>query len=146
MQLIPFRYGAWNALCKLRQCHDLDIMYTVLVHPCEKVMGLRTSYFHVFFVLCSNFHTWLTWGGQNESCQCLLDFNHWLHLSDILKRTTRSKTQFRVSLPYVICMDYIEAWENNYHWHVVRVQEIGIKHYALSRICHYTQFDSFVTS
>ena len=48
-------------------------------------------FYHSFFVLCSSFYTWYMWGGKYQFCKFLLDFDHWLYLSDILKKVTGSK-------------------------------------------------------
>ena len=48
-------------------------------------------FYHLFFVVCSSFYTWYMWGGQYQFCKFLLDFDHWLYLSDILKKVTGSK-------------------------------------------------------
>ena len=49
---------------------------------------------HLFFVVCSSFYTWYMWGGQYQFCNFLLDFDHWLYFSDILKKVTGSKPNF----------------------------------------------------
>ena len=41
-----------------------------------------------FFVLYSSFDTLHAWGEHYELCYFLLDFDGWLHLTDILKRAT----------------------------------------------------------
>ena len=46
---------------------------------------------NLFFVVCSSFHTQYIWGGRYQFYWFLLDFDHWLHLSDILKKATGSK-------------------------------------------------------
>ena len=66
----------------------------------------------IFIYFCSLFFfSYMTY--MRESIwmvPILLDFNHWLHLSDILKRATQIKTRCRVSLSNAICMDDIEGW------------------------------------
>ena len=61
------------------------------LHTCEKVMEFFSIQIVYFFSVYSSFHTRHPWGGQYQLCQFLLDFDDWLHLSDILKRTSRSK-------------------------------------------------------
>ena len=68
------------------------ILYQIL-HPCEKVIEIffNTNFLPFIFVLCSSFYTWYMWGGQYQFCKSLLDFDHWLYFSDILKKATGSK-------------------------------------------------------
>ena len=48
-------------------------------------------FYHLFFVVCSSFYTRYMCGDQYQFCKFLLDFDHWLYLSDILKKVTGSK-------------------------------------------------------
>ena len=48
-------------------------------------------FYHLFFVVCSSFYTWCIWGSQYQFSKYLLDFDHWLYFSDILKKVTGSK-------------------------------------------------------
>ena len=65
---------------------------------------------HSFFVVCSSFYTWYMWGDQYQLCKFLLDFDHWLYLSDILKIVTGWKTRCRVSLIYAVDKDRVRTW------------------------------------
>ena len=42
-------------------------------------------------------------------------------------------------------MDVIEATGNHRYWRVVGIQEIGINYYKLSKSCHHTSVELFVT-
>ena len=48
-------------------------------------------FYHLFFAVCCSFYTWYMWGDQYQFCKFLLDFDHWLYLSDILNKVTGSK-------------------------------------------------------
>ena len=48
-------------------------------------------FYNLFFVVCSSFHTKYMWGGQYQLYILLLDFDHWLRFSDILKKATGLK-------------------------------------------------------
>ena len=57
----------------------------------EKVSGIffNTNSLKFIFVLCSScFDTLYMWGGEYKFYWFLLDFDHWLHLSNILINTT----------------------------------------------------------
>ena len=68
----------------------LDIQSTPLWKSNRNFFSTQFFY-HSFFVLCSSFYTWYMWGGKYQFCKFLLDFDHWLYLSDILKKVTGSK-------------------------------------------------------
>ena len=106
-------------------------MYT----PCEKVMGLffRHKLFIHYFVGYHSFHTWHTLGGQYELFWFQLDFDHWLHPSDTLKRATRSKPDVASVWPMQCAWVISGHGENDRYWRVVRMQEVGINYYKLSK-------------
>ena len=89
---------------------------------------------------------WHTWGGQYELYKFLLDFDQWLHLSDTLKRATRSKSDVASVWPMQCAWMISRHGENDCYWCVVEMQEVGINCCELLKTCHHTQVDSFVTS
>ena len=100
---------------------------------------LDTLFITYFFLVYSSFYTWNTWGGQCELCQFILDFDHWLHLSDILKRATRSKSDDASVWPMQCAWMTLRHGENDCYWRVARVEEVDIKYYKLSKTCYHTQ-------
>ena len=69
---------------------------------------------HFFFVVHSSYHKWCMCGCQNELCSILIDFDHWLHLSGIVKRATRSKPDVAVSLTCAVCIYDIETRQDRW--------------------------------
>ena len=95
-----------------------------MIHPCEKVIGIFFStqfFYHLFFVVCSSFYTWYMWGGQYQLCKFLLDFDHWLCLSDILKKVTGSKPDVALVWFMQWAKMELEHGEKDRYWCIVRV-------------------------
>ena len=78
-------------------------------------------FYHLFFVVCSSFYTWYMWGGQYQLCKFLLDFDHWLCLSDILKKVTGSKPDVALVWFMQWAKMELEHGEKDRYWCIVRV-------------------------
>ena len=78
-------------------------------------------FYHSFFVLSSSFYTWYMWGGQYQFCNFLLDFDHWLYLSDILKKVTGSKPDVALVWFMQWAKMEFEHGEKYRYWCIVRV-------------------------
>ena len=78
-------------------------------------------FYHSFFVVCSGFYTWCMWGGQYQFCKFVLDFDHWLYISDILKKVTGSKPD--IALVWFMQWEKMELehGEKDWYWCIVRV-------------------------
>ena len=88
-------------------------------------------FYHLFFVVCFSFYTWYMWGGQYQLCKFLLDFDHWLCLSDILKKVTGSKPDVALVWFRQWAKLELEHGEKDRYWCIVRVYVQGraiIKH------------------
>ena len=84
-------------------------------------------FYHLFFVVCFSFYTWYMWGGQYKLCKFLLDFDHWLYLSDILKKVTGSKPDVALVWFMQWAKMELEHGEKDRYWCIVRVQEVRMK-------------------
>ena len=105
-----------------------------------------TDYLTFIFVVYPAFRTWHTWGGQYQLCWFLLDFDHWLHPSETLKRATRSKPDVASAWPMQCAWMTSRHGENDRYWRVVGMQSVGINYYKLLKSCHHAQIDAFMTS
>ena len=80
---------------------------------------LTQIFYHLFLVVCSSFYTWYMWGDPYQFCNFLLDFDHWLYLSGILKQVTGSKPD--VALVWFMQWANIELEHGEKDWCIVRV-------------------------
>ena len=55
------------------------------------------------------FHTWQTWGGQPQLCY-LFGYRSLVTPQWHFEKGNLVKIRCRVSLTYVVCMDYVETW------------------------------------
>ena len=80
-------WSKWAVFC--RQLAEIW-SYTPLWKSNRNLFSTQIFY-HLFFVVCSSFYIWYIRGGQYQISKFLLDFDHWLYFSDILKKVTGSK-------------------------------------------------------
>ena len=118
----------------LQQLSSFDIYskiikYIHLVYPWNSTPLWKSNrnffstqfFYHLFFVVCSSFYTWYMWGGQYQLCKFLLDFDHWLCLSDILKKVTGSKPDVALVWFRQWAKLELEHGEKDRYWCIVRV-------------------------
>ena len=61
------------------------------------------------------------------------------------KRATGAKPDVASVWPMPCALMTSKRGENDRYWCILGMQEVGIKYYNISKTCHHTQVDSFVT-
>ena len=99
----------------------------------NRTISFNTNYSS--FIFCSSFYStymgWAIW-----IMPIFIGFRSLVTSQWHFEKGNSIKTRCRVSLTYAVCMVDTEEWGNDRYWPIVRVQEVVIKYYELSKTCH----------